>query len=184
MATVIRNPRGRDRPLRLEPPGGTVLREMVIHGMRWPIDQPENPVGRSYFKTFALLCREWLVHEAPMHLPTTDDARLKRAMNYTQAHLADSTFADACRAANLSERSLRRRFSALTGMSWVEYRHRSRLIEALRLLEDPRRPIGEIAATVGFESASGFSKAFSVFTGESPRRYRGHGYPLPTVRKE
>ena len=157
----------------------TLMREMVIQGMRWPIDQPEEPMGRSYFKTFALLCCEWIAKEAPLHLPTSDDARLRRAMNHTQAHLADSTFLDVCRAASLSERSLRRRFLVLAGMSWAEYRHRSRLIEAMRLLEDPRRRIGEIAAAVGFESASGFSKAFSAFAGESPRRYRD-----PRFRKE
>jgi AraC-like DNA-binding protein len=150
-----------------------LMREMVIHGMRWPIDQPEDPMARSYFKTFALLCQEWIMKEAPLHLPTTDDIRLRKAMSYTRAHLADSTFADACRAASLSERSLRRRFLALAGMSWAEYHHRARLIEAMRLLENPRRRIGEVAAAVGFESASGFSRAFRAFAGETPRRYRG-----------
>ena len=167
-AASVKTAGGRIRILR----PSALMREMVIEGLRWPIDQPEEPMARSYFKTFALLCREWIVKEAPLHLPTTEDARLKKAMSYTQTHLADSTFADVCRAASLSERSLRRRFLVLAGMSWAEYRHRGRLIEAMRLLEDPRRRIGEIAATVGFESASGFSKAFRAFAGESPRRYR------------
>ena len=96
-------------------------------------------------------------------------------MRYTQAHLTDSCFPDVCRAVNSSERSLRRRFLALAGMSWAEYRHRSRLIEAMRLLQDPARRIADIAAAVGFESPSGFSKAFTAFAGESPRRYRDRG---------
>ena len=153
----------------------SLLREMVVEGMRWPLDRPEAPMARSYFKTFALLCREWIECEAPLHLPTTDDARLRKAMRYTQAHLADSCFPEVCRAVNSSERSLRRRFLALAGMSWAEYRHRSRLIEAMRLLQDPVRRIADIAAAVGFESPSGFSKAFTAFAGESPRRYRDRG---------
>jgi AraC-like DNA-binding protein len=164
----VKAPGKRIRILRPSP----LMREMVLEGMRWPIERPSGSTARSYFKTFALLCREWIATEAPLHLPTTDDARLKRAMSYTQAHLADCRFPDVCRAANLSERSLRRRFLGLAGMSWAEYRHRSRLISAMRLLEDPARRIAQIAAAVGFESASGFSRAFSAFTGESPRSYR------------
>jgi transcriptional regulator GlxA family with amidase domain len=57
-------------------------------------------------------------------------------------------------------------------MSWAEYRHRSRLIQAMRLLESRTPAIAEVAAQVGFASLSGFSKAFSEFAGESPRRYR------------
>jgi AraC-like DNA-binding protein len=149
-----------------------LMREMVIEGMRWPIEQPEDPLARSYFKTFASLCCEWIERQVPLNLPTTDDARIRKAMSYTRAHLAECHFLDVCRAANLSERSLRRRFLTLAGMSWVEYRQRSRLIEAMRLLESPHRPIAEIATTVGFESASGFCKAFRSFAGESPRQYR------------
>lgn len=149
-----------------------LMREMITEGMRWPIEAPEDPVGRTYFKTLALLCRDWLKNEAPLHVPTTDDPRLARAMRYTQAHLADARFSDVCRAAILSERSLRRRFLALAGMSWIEYRHRSRLMKAMMLLESRHHLIGEVAALVGFESVSAFSKAFSAFAGESPRSYR------------
>jgi AraC-like DNA-binding protein len=157
--------------VRILRPSG-LMRAMVLEGLRWPIHQPPDPTGHHFFKTFALLCREWIETEAPLHLPTTDDARLKKAMTYTQAHLADCRFAAVCRAASLSERSLRRRFLALAGMSWAEYRHRCRLLQAMRLLDDPGRSVAQIAAAVGFESASGFSKAFSAFAGESPRAYR------------
>lgn len=158
----------RIRILRASP----LMREMMIEAMRWPIDQPADPVGRSFFKTVALLCREWIGAEAPLHLPTTDDPRLREAMRYTDAHLAGARLADVCRAAGLSERSLRRRFAALAGMSWTEYRHRSRLMKAMTLLEDRHRRIGEVAALVGFESVSAFSNAFKLFAGESPRSYR------------
>jgi transcriptional regulator GlxA family with amidase domain len=57
-------------------------------------------------------------------------------------------------------------------MSWTEYRQRSRLIKAMTLLENRHRRVGNVATLVGFESASAFSSAFSLFVGESPRNYR------------
>jgi AraC-like DNA-binding protein len=158
----------RIRILRAKP----LMREMVMEAMRWPIDQPEETTGRTYFRTFALLCREWIEEDAPLHLPTTDDPRLGKAMAYTQTHIDHVRFPAVCRAAGLSERSLRRRFIDLTGMSWTEYRHRFRLLRAMTLLEREGRLISDIASAVGFESVSAFSKAFSDFAGESPRRYR------------
>jgi AraC-like DNA-binding protein len=167
-ASWVQRAGGRIRILRPSP----LMREMVIEAMRWPIDRPEHPTGRAYFRTFALLCHEWIDSEAPLHIPTTNDTRLRRAMSYTQAHLATARFCDVGRAASLSERSLRRRFVTLAGMSWLEYRHRSRLIKAMKLLEDRHQRIGAVAAAVGFDSIGGFSKAFSAFAGESPRSYR------------
>jgi transcriptional regulator GlxA family with amidase domain len=164
----VKCPGERIRILRVSP----LMREMVNEAMRWPINQPEDPTGRAYFKAFSLLCRDWITNDAQLHLPTTDDPRLKLAMDYTQEHLADTDFAQVCKAASLSERSLRRRFQGLIGMSWTEYRQRSRLIRAMTLLESRHRRIGNVAALVGFESASAFSSAFSLFVGESPRDYR------------
>lgn len=158
----------RIRILRASP----LMREMITEAMRWPIDQREDPAGRTYFKAFAMLCREWIESEAPFHLPTTEDPRLRKAMDYTQSHLAASKCSDVCRAAGLSERSLRRRFVELAGMSWGEYRHRSRLLKAATLLESRRRLVTDIAATVGFQSVSAFSRAFRELMGESPRAYR------------
>lgn len=158
----------RIRILRVSP----LMREMMMEAMRWPIDQPENEMGRAYFKTFALLCREWIENETALHLPTTDDPRLRKAMDHTQAHLADVRFADVCKVANLSERSLRRRFMNSTGMRWTDYRQRCQLLRAMTLLESERLKVSDVAATVGFKSVSAFSKAFKTFTGESPRSYR------------
>lgn len=158
----------RVRILRVSP----LLREMVLEAMRWPIDQPVDATGRIYFQTFARLCGEWIEDEAPLSLPTADEPRLKRAMDYTQAHLADARLGDVCRAANLSERSLRRRFTKTLGMTWVEYRRRCRLMKAMILLGARSHAISTVAALVGFESVSAFSRAYTAFVGESPRHYR------------
>ena len=70
----------------------------------------------------------------------------------------------------MSERTLRRRFQAELGMGWDEYRRRARLLSAVEALSDGSRSITRIAADVGFESQSAFTKAFRQFTGKTPPR--------------
>lgn len=149
-----------------------LMREMVVGAMRWPLTQPQDLTGQAYFAALANLCAEWIKEEAPLRLPTTREPRLEAAMAYTRAHLKDGDVASACQAAGLSERTLRRRFRGAFGMSWDEYRRRARLIAAAALLSDARRPIGDVAAEVGFESQSAFARAFKDLTGKSPRAFR------------
>jgi AraC-like DNA-binding protein len=149
-----------------------LMREMVLGAMRWPLDRPQEPTAQAYFVALGLLCAEWIRNEAPLSLPTCADARLRAAMEYTRAHLADADLRSVCRAAGLSERSLRRGFRAATGMTWESYRRQARLLAAIPLLSGTRRPVGSIALDVGFESQSAFAKALRKLTGKSPLDFR------------
>ena len=64
-----------------------LMREMVIGAMRWQIGQPLDVVGTAYFQSLALLCSEWIAHEAPLSLPSSDDQALSAAMEHTRAQL-------------------------------------------------------------------------------------------------
>ncbi|WP_336968923.1 helix-turn-helix domain-containing protein [Sphingobium aromaticiconvertens] len=57
-------------------------------------------------------------------------------------------------------------------VSWEDYRRRARLLKAAALLSEGRMPIGNVAAEVGFESQSAFSRAFKELTGRSPRDFK------------
>lgn len=149
-----------------------LMRAMVLGAMRWPLGQPQDATGSAYFAALALLCAEWIARETPLSLPTTREPALQAALRYTRAHLRDGDLDAACRAAALSERTLRRRLRSELGMSWDEYRRRARLLAAAALLSDTQLPIGRVAAEVGFESQSAFAKAFRRLTGESPRAFR------------
>lgn len=149
-----------------------LMRAMVIGAMRWQIGQPLDAVGEAYFKTLALLCGEWIETEAPLSLPSSDDPALRAAMEYTRTQLITATIASASTAANLSERSLRRRFQALIGMSWEEYRRHARLLAAVERIANSRTPIGQIAGELGYESQSAFAKAFRSLLGMSPSAFR------------
>jgi AraC-like DNA-binding protein len=93
-------------------------------------------------------------------------------MAYTNSHLDDVTARAACRAVGLSERTLRRQFSAATGMTWRQYLLESRLLRSMALLAGPGPTVLDVATSVGFDSVSAFTRAFGRYTGETPTAYR------------
>ena len=166
---MIPDPGDRVRVLRVSP----LMREMIAEAVRWQLNQPQDETGRSFLAAFACLCRDWIADETPFSLPTSTDAALAAAVDYTRANLAGgSSFTEVCQAAGLSERTLRRRFRAELGMGWEHYRRRARLLAAIDALTTGEQSIAQIAADVGFESQSAFTKAFQQLTGETPRTFR------------
>ncbi len=152
---------------------GAPVREMIVYATRWPIDRPaSDPTADAFFAALALLATEWLDDEAPLHLPTSSSPTVATAMAYTQDHLADADERAVCTAAGVSERSLRRQFRADTGMSWQEYRTTSRVLRAMTMLAETDVTVLDAAVAVGFESLSGFNRAFLRLTGERPSEYR------------
>jgi AraC-like DNA-binding protein len=164
---MVEDPERRVRTVTVSP----LMREMMREAMRWPIGAPDNALRTSFFETMAKLCSEWIKREAHLFLPTSKDARVRRALDYT-AQRRDLKISDISRHANISVRSLRRHVKAETGMTWEEYRHRSRLLQAISLLSETDEPISEIAGRCGFESPSAFAKVFREAMGEAPRDYR------------
>jgi transcriptional regulator GlxA family with amidase domain len=150
----------------------SLMREMILAAMRWPLQEPQDATGRAYFAALALLCAEWIKKETPLSLPTARDPAVRAALAYTRAHLADGELGAVCRSVSLSERTLRRRLRQELGITWNEYRRRARLLAAATLLSDTALPVGRIAEQVGFESQSALAKAFRSLMGLSPRAFR------------
>jgi AraC-like DNA-binding protein len=73
--------------------------------------------------------------------------------------------------AGLSPRTLRRRL-ADEGTSWRRIVDDARLEACDRLLRDPGRSLGEIAAELGYSDQANMSRAFRRWTGECPSAYR------------
>ena len=152
---------------------GPVIREMILYARRWPVGRSSSDqIADAFFEVLASLVVEWLDHETPLCLPTTRDPLIADAMGYTTEHLAHVTMGDVCDAVGASERTLRRTFRAVTGMSWRKYLQESRLFEAMALLAGGDDNLLAIAVAVGFDSASAFSRAFGRYAGESPHAYR------------
>ena len=167
--TLISGAADRVRVLDVKP----VFREMILYSTRWPIDQDrQEPLADAYFIAMAGLVTQWLEDELPFHLPTSRDPLVSTAMEFTDEHLAAVTFDEVCARVALSERSLRRRFAAETGLTWREYLLRSRLLRSMTLLSESNITVASIASRVGFASASAFARAFSAYAGQSPTDYR------------
>lgn len=166
---LVRADADRARVLPVEP----IFREMIIYAARWPIGRAaSDPVADSYFEALAHLTVEGLDHEQPFYLPTSTDPLVSAAMRYTDAHLDAVSLDDVCRAVAVSERTLRRRFQAATGMAWRQYLLHSRLLHAMTLLGRDDRTVLGVATAVGFDSAGAFSRAFHAYTGQTPTAFR------------
>ncbi|MGR4069994.1 GlxA family transcriptional regulator [Billgrantia sp. C5P2] len=72
----------------------------------------------------------------------------------------------------LSERSFKRRFSAATGYTPVEYVQALRIEEAKQMLATDEMGIEEISAAVGYEDSTFFRKLFKRRAGVTPAQYR------------
>jgi AraC-like DNA-binding protein len=75
------------------------------------------------------------------------------------------------RALGMSARTLHRRLGEL-GRSFQQIVDDFRQDEALRLLDDRRQSLAQIARRLGFSEQSSFQRAFKRWTGSSPRAVR------------
>jgi AraC-like DNA-binding protein/quercetin dioxygenase-like cupin family protein len=150
-----------------------LIREMMIYALRWPIDRPDgDAVSDGFFATLAHLVSEALDHEAPLSLPTSEHPIVAAAMAYTKEHLESVTAEEVSRAVAVSERTLRRLFHDILGLSWRAYLLHARMLRAMALLASPAQSVQDTATAVGFDSLSSFTRAFSQFCGETPTTYR------------
>ncbi len=154
-------------------PAPPVIREMILHAGRWPIGRTaSDPLADAFFGTLGQLVVAELDHEMPLCLPTSREPLVAAAMAFTLENLAEVTLGAVCEAVGTSERSLRRAFLLETGMPWRQYLLESRLLRAMALLAQAGPNILSIATSVGFQSTSGFARAFRRYTGETPYAYR------------
>lgn len=150
-----------------------VIREMIVYASRWPITRPaSDPLADAFFDALAGLTAEWLDTETPLWLPVSKDPLIAAVIASTLDDVAGATVAGVCKAVGLSERTLRRRFPAATGMTWHGYRTQARLLRAITLLAEADRTVLDVATTVGFDSVSAFGRGFVRMTGETPTAYR------------
>jgi transcriptional regulator GlxA family with amidase domain len=72
----------------------------------------------------------------------------------------------------LAERTFKRRFTAATGCSPIEYVQHTRVEEAKRRLERTADPVDAISYAVGYEDPASFRRLFKRITGITPGVYR------------
>ncbi|WP_074133170.1 AraC family transcriptional regulator [Mycolicibacterium houstonense] len=168
-AQLIADPGDRARIIAVSP----LIREMMIYGLRWPIDRAQgDDTSDAFFRTLANLVVEALDHEAPLSLPTTEHPIVAAALAYTKEHLASVTADDVSREVAVSDRTLRRLFAETIGISWRTYLLHARMLRAMALLAGPGQSVQATATAVGFENLSSFTRCFTQFCGQTPSAYR------------
>jgi len=153
--------------------------------------EPEGSVARIYVEslTFQLavhLLRHYSVHATPDILVEKRPAalsqhRLRRAIEYIDAHLADDvSLSDIAAALTMSPGHFAHAFRQTVGMPPHRYVLHRRIERAKSLLRNSDFPIGQIAQRIGCSSPSSFSFLFHCSTGVTPRSYRDGkpGFPF------
>jgi AraC-like DNA-binding protein/quercetin dioxygenase-like cupin family protein len=151
-----------------------VIREMLLHARRWPIDRSSTtPAVDRFFATLADLIIESLDQKELLWLPTSRHPLVDAAIEFMIDHQGEAmTIDDVCVAIGTSQRSLRRAFGSEIGMPWRQYLLQTRLLGAMALLAQPQPNVLAVAMAVGFDSVSGFTRAFRRYAGETPLAYR------------
>jgi AraC-like DNA-binding protein len=113
--------------------------------------------------------------EAPLELERRRAAveRVTPAVLLMAGHYARPIYVEELAAAcHCSVTNFRRLFRRALSARPMEYLAHLRVQMAVGLLENSSKPVGEIAAQVGFETPSSFNRQFRRTTGTSPRRWR------------
>jgi AraC family transcriptional activator of mtrCDE len=102
-----------------------------------------------------------------------DDERLRTAIDAVLRDPGhDWTIADFARLASMSRATFIRHFTRGTGMTVGDFLTRIRMMTAAELLTGTDRPVGAVAAEVGYRSESAFGRAFRTAMATTPARFR------------
>jgi transcriptional regulator GlxA family with amidase domain len=101
------------------------------------------------------------------------DAEILRAQELIEGSFARRlAVGDLARKVAMSRRTFVRRFTLAAGCAPREYLQRVKVEAAKRALESSRRPVGAIAAEIGYTDPVAFRKIFARLTGLTPADYR------------
>ncbi len=106
-------------------------------------------------------------------LPRRDDDGLAALLDWVLARLDEPlTLATMAKRANVSVRTLVRRFEAATGTTPLQWVLAQRVRRAQHLLESSDEPVERVAALAGFGSAANLRQHFTRVVGVAPLGYR------------
>jgi AraC family transcriptional regulator len=97
----------------------------------------------------------------------------KRVLAHIRTHLDQTITLDALAStAGMSPSHFSRLFKETLGTSPMQYVMAYRIEQAMEMMENAHRPLGDIALACGFADQAHFSRSFKKLTGKTPRAYR------------
>lgn len=150
-----------------------MARQMIHYCRDWGNNADHPPQAEPFFLALLNVCAVLAKDSVNVKRPTATDPSVQRAIDITEAGLATAiTASDVARQANISERSLQRRFRDDVGMTWSEALTQLRMIRAVELLAIGDLSVIQISGDVGFNSLSAFNRAFRKFAESTPTEFR------------
>lgn len=97
----------------------------------------------------------------------------KRVLGYIRDRLEHTiTVEELAHQAGMSASHFARVFKETVGETPMQYVLAYRIEQAILMMKDPARPLGDIALACGFADQAHFSRSFKQVTGQTPRQYR------------
>lgn len=120
------------------------------------------------------LQRESFLDPGTVIVNTLDDKILRKAKEYVEAHMVDTSFTieEMSRELGLSRMHFHRKIKSLTGLSPAEFVRSIRLKRAAAILQQNNVSVKEVMVMVGFENADHFRRCFKEQFGVTPSEYR------------
>jgi AraC family transcriptional regulator len=159
----------------------------TLAALRQEISDPRMPPQQLEEQLLMLLERlietsqdhRRLLHRVPAQRPRTRRMMLGQLQRARQL-IEDSsrvmpTLDELAAATGLSKFHMLRAFKETFGLTPLKYAEACKVRRAMQLLKSTRQSVGDIAASVGYESQSAFTRSFSRHAGVTPRKYRDAG---------
>lgn len=122
-------------------------------------------------KLILLLEELALASQVRFYLPVPTDPRLKNVVRKLLQSVDDNqTVESHASRAGMSVCTFNRRFSAETGMNFVNWRQLARVMQAMEWLA-AGKSVGWIALSCGYNSVSAFIEVFRTWTGKTPGQW-------------
>lgn len=115
----------------------------------------------------------------PNNLPIINNVGTARTLfaikNYIeQNYMNECTLEEVCAKYFLSEATVSRKFKEMFNVNFNQYLTRTRITNAVKLLENTPESITDIALNVGYKNVNSFIRAFSKIMNVSPLQYKKH----------
>ncbi len=148
----------------------TALAVLVLQrAVGWPIDSALAPAQRRL--VLVLLDELRQASAQPLQLPWPEDERLLAVARALLANPASPRrLQQWARFAEMSPRSLSRKFVQETGMTFARWRQWARLIQSLEWLAEGQA-VKSVSLSLGYSSVSAFIKVFREALGSTPAAY-------------
>lgn len=144
----------------------------LIREYRQKLQGYELSIKAGLYRVLVLLLRRHTV-PAAHEVEFRRHDQLRPVLQYVDEHYNQKiTLEQLAAMANVSRHHLCRLFKSMTGMPPIEYINHLRINAAMKLLQQHRLPVSEVALIVGFTDSNYFSRLFKKYKNMSPTSVR------------